>query len=91
MINPNAKLTAEQFLFAQRFFYFMWEACAGYAIIVIMTVISLAFGTFMLEQFGDVGGFIWIGVTYVAFLGFDPLYNRMVKSMRSYLPKGYSI
>lgn len=88
MINPNAKLTDEQFLFAQRFFYFMWEALAGYAIIVIMTIISLAFGTFMLEQFGDVGGFIWIGVTYVAFLGFDPLYNRMVKSMRASMPKG---
>lgn len=88
MINPNAKLTAEQFLFFQRFFYFMWEALAGYAVIVIMTIISFAFGTFMLEQFGDVGGFIWIGVTYAAFLGFDPLYNRMAKSMRVSLPKG---
>jgi len=36
MINPNAKLTAEQFLFFQRFFYFMWEALAGYAVIVII-------------------------------------------------------
>ena len=88
MINPNAKLTTEQFLFAQRFFYFMWEAIAGYAVITIMTIISFAFGTFMLEQFGDVGGFIWIGVTYVAFFGFDPLYRRMVKSMRASLPKG---
>lgn len=88
MINPNAKLTAEEFLFAQRFFYFMWEALAGYAVIVIMTIISFAFGTFMLEQFGDVGGFIWIVVTYAAFLGFDPLYNRMVKSMRDHLPQG---
>ncbi len=88
MINPNAKLTAEQFLFAQRFFYFMWEALAGYAVIVIMTILSFAFGTVMLEQFGDVGGFIWIAVTYVVFLGFDPLYNRMVQSMRNHLPQG---
>lgn len=88
MINPNAKLTAEEFLYVQRFFYFMWEALAGYVVIAIMTIISFAFGTFMLEQFGDVGGFIWIGVTYVAFLGFDPLYNRMVKSMRAHLPQG---
>lgn len=88
MINPNAKLTAEEFLFAQRFFYFMWEALAGYVVIAIMTIISFAFGTFMLEQFGDVGGFIWIVVTYAAFLGFDPLYNRMVKSMRNHLPQG---
>ena len=88
MINPNEKLTTEQFLFFQRFFYFMWEALAGYAVIVIMTIMSFAFGTFMLEQFGDVGGFIWIGVTYVAFLCFDPLYNRMVKSMRAHLPQG---
>ena len=88
MINPNAKLTAEQYLFAQRFFYFMWEALAGYAIIVIMTILSFAFGTVMISHFGDVGGFIWIGVTYVAFLCFDPLYKRMVKSMRAHLPKG---
>lgn len=88
MINPNAKLTAEEFLYVQRFFYFMWEALAGYAVIAIMTIISFAFGTFMLEQFGDVGGFIWLGVTYVAFFGFEPLYTRMVKSMRASLPKG---
>ena len=87
MINPNAKLTAEQFLFFQRFFYFMWEALAGYAVIVIMTIMSFAFGTFMLEQFGDVGGFIWIGATYVAFLSFDPLYRQMIKRMRSSLPR----
>ena len=88
MINPNTQLTEEQFLCAQRFFYFMWEALAGYAIIVIMTIISFAFGTFMIAHFGDVGGFIWIGVTYAAFLCFDPLYSRIVKSMRKSLAKG---
>ena len=86
MINPNAKLTAEQFLSAQRFFYFMWEALSGIVIIMAMVATSLAIGTILIDSFGDVGGFIWIGITYVAFLGFDPVYRRMVKSMRKYMP-----
>ena len=86
MINPNAQLTAEQFLSFQRFFYFMWEAFAGLVVIMAMVATSLAIGTILIDSFGDVGGFIWIGVTYVSFLEFDPLYRRMVKSMRKYMP-----
>ena len=81
-------MTKEQFITAQRMFYFMWEALIGDAIIVLMTVLSLIFGTFMISHFGDVGGFTWLGVTYVAFIAFDPLYSRLVKSMRKSMSPG---
>ena len=76
----------EQFLALKRYFYFIYEAFAGLCIIFAMLAASLAAGTWLISGFGDVGGFIWLGITYLEFLAFDPIYNRILESMRKYMP-----
>lgn len=79
-------MNEEQFLALKRFFYFIYEAVAGLDIIFVMLIASLAAGTWLISSFGDVGGFIWLGITYIEFLAFYPIYNRILESMRKYMP-----
>ena len=88
MINPLAKLTAEEFLFAQRFFYFIYEALIGIGYLIVLVAQLLILGTFLINAFGDIGGFVWLGISYAEFLLFDPTYNKIVRVMRAHLPQG---
>jgi hypothetical protein len=79
-------MNEEHFLAIKRLFYFVYEAIAGLGIIFVMLIASLAAGTWLISSFGDVGGFIWLGITYLEFLAFYPIYNRILESMRKYMP-----
>lgn len=76
----------EQFLALKRYFYFIYEAFAGLCIIFVMLIASLAAGTWLISSVGDIGGFIWLGITYLEFLAFYPIYDRILESMRKYMP-----
>lgn len=79
-------MNEEQFLAIKRLFYFVYEVIAGLGIIFVMLIASIAAGTWLISSFGDVGGFIWIGITYLEFLAFYPVYDRILESMRKYMP-----
>ena len=79
-------MNEEQFLAIKRVFYFVYEAIAGFGIIFVMLIASLAAGTWLISSLGDVGGFIWLGITYLEFLAFYPIYDRILESMRKYMP-----
>ena len=79
-------MNEEQFLAFKRFFYFVYEVITGLGIIFVMLIASLAAGTWLISSLGDVGGFIWFGITYIEFLVFYPIYDRILESMRKYMP-----
>lgn len=79
-------MNEKQFLAIKRVFYFVYEVIAGLGIIFVMLIASLAAGTWLISSFGDVGGFIWLGITYLEFLAFYPIYDRLLESMRKYMP-----
>lgn len=79
-------MNEEQFLAVKRFFYVIYEAIAGLGIIFVMLIASLAAGTGLISSLGDVGGFVWLGITYLEFLAFYPIYDRILESMRKYMP-----
>ena len=79
-------MNEEQFLAIKRVFYFVYEVIAGLGIIFVMLIASLAAGTWLISSVGDGGGFIWLGITYLEFLAFYPVYDRILESMRKYMP-----
>jgi len=66
-----------------RLTHFIMEMLVGLGIILVMLTISIVVGTVLISSFGDTGGFIWLGISYVLFLCFYPLYEKV----RQFLPK----
>lgn len=69
----------------KRFLYFYAETAVGLSIIIAMVTISLSAGTWLIGSYGDPGGFVWCAGTYVMFLCFDPVYEKLKQKMRKYL------
>ena len=69
----------------KRFLYFYAETAVGLSIIIAMVTVSLSAGTWLICSYGDPGGFVWCGGTYVMFLCFDPIYEKLKQRMRRYL------
>ena len=69
----------------KRFLYFYAETAVGLLIIIAMVTVSLSAGTWLIDSYGDTGGFLWCAGTYVVFLCFDPIYEKLKQKMRKHL------
>ncbi len=79
-MNQDAILTV------QRWLYFMFETVVGLSIIFSMVAVSLALGTWLINSFGDPGGYVWLGFTYGEFLCFDTIFSRITNKLRQHMP-----
>lgn len=80
-------MNQDYILTVQRVLYFMFETVVGLSIIFSMVAVSLALGTWLINSFGDTGGYVWLGFTYVEFLCFDTIFSRITHKLRQNMPK----
>lgn len=78
-------MNQEDLTAALRLFYFVAEEVVGIGIVVAMTIVSLVLGTYMISSFGDHGGYVWLVITYCAYLSYYSIFETIKKRMRHLL------